>query len=375
MKREVNLIGGFYKDNSLTFSAQDTVNWLPVPDESSGARSPIKLRGLPGLKALTPSEIPIPPGDWIIFWTVGAGNVAYFLTTSDPLALNMATGQLLGVSETFSGTAFAFDSLFVSNSARALFRATDKDGPFSALTLQVNGPTSAGRVAQSGTNVVYGGASGEAQYSSNGGTTWIRSTGSSVEWVAANTAGNLVGFTGITPQCRTSSNNGVSFGLGGTPSFPSYNVFGGVTSDTSTFVVVVSATAGGLYASRSTDNGASWSSGVLLPIADTARDSPIVGNSVLSPSPGTFYVMSSQGMFVRSTDSGATWQTSVDTGLSLVRGWAVGNGLIVATGQSSAPNEGVSVSADGGATWTLSTVTNAPPDFDFDSAAFFPRNP
>ena len=106
--------------------------------------------------------------------------------------------------------------------------------------------------------------------------------------------------------------------------------------------------------------------------ADTARDSPIVGNSVLSPSLGTFYVMSSQGMFVRSTDSGATWQTAVNTGLALVRGWAVGNGLIVAVGQSSAPNEGIAVSADGGATWTLSTVTNAPPDFDFDSAAFFP---
>ncbi|WP_353189136.1 hypothetical protein [Pseudomonas sp.] len=60
MSREVSLIGGFYKDNSLTFSAQDTVNWLPVPDESSGARSPIKLRGLPGLKPLTQSVIPLP---------------------------------------------------------------------------------------------------------------------------------------------------------------------------------------------------------------------------------------------------------------------------------------------------------------------------
>ena len=48
MSREIDLIGGFYRDEP--WSAQDAVNWLPVPDESGAARSPIKLRGLPGLK-------------------------------------------------------------------------------------------------------------------------------------------------------------------------------------------------------------------------------------------------------------------------------------------------------------------------------------
>lgn len=48
---EINLIGGFYQAKSLPFSAQDTVNWLPVPAKVEGARSPIKLRGLPGLKS------------------------------------------------------------------------------------------------------------------------------------------------------------------------------------------------------------------------------------------------------------------------------------------------------------------------------------
>ena len=32
--REIQLVGEAYKDESLTFSAQDTVNWLPEPDES-----------------------------------------------------------------------------------------------------------------------------------------------------------------------------------------------------------------------------------------------------------------------------------------------------------------------------------------------------
>lgn len=49
MSREINLIGGFYEAKSLPFSAQDTVNWLPVPSRVEGSRSPIKLRGVPGL--------------------------------------------------------------------------------------------------------------------------------------------------------------------------------------------------------------------------------------------------------------------------------------------------------------------------------------
>jgi hypothetical protein len=50
-RREINLIGGFYKDSSLPWSAQDTVNWLPVPAQEGGTRSPMKLRGAPGLRA------------------------------------------------------------------------------------------------------------------------------------------------------------------------------------------------------------------------------------------------------------------------------------------------------------------------------------
>lgn len=53
MSREIDLIGGFYRDEP--WSAQDTVNWLPVPAQAEGTRSPMKLRGVPGLRAITPT--------------------------------------------------------------------------------------------------------------------------------------------------------------------------------------------------------------------------------------------------------------------------------------------------------------------------------
>jgi hypothetical protein len=46
----VDLIGGFYKDDSLPWSCQDTVNWLPVVAEVSGTRTVTKFSTPPGLK-------------------------------------------------------------------------------------------------------------------------------------------------------------------------------------------------------------------------------------------------------------------------------------------------------------------------------------
>ncbi len=57
--RDVDLIGGFYKSKSLPFSAQDLVNWLPVPSKSDQARSPMKLRGLPGIAGINPPIVVI----------------------------------------------------------------------------------------------------------------------------------------------------------------------------------------------------------------------------------------------------------------------------------------------------------------------------
>jgi hypothetical protein len=64
-RREVNLIGGFYRDESLPFSSQDAINWLPEPDESGMGRSPWRMLGVPGLKPMTfdvSSVIIVPDG-------------------------------------------------------------------------------------------------------------------------------------------------------------------------------------------------------------------------------------------------------------------------------------------------------------------------
>lgn len=46
----VDLIGGYYKDDSLPWSAQDTVNWLPVMAEVAGTRTVKKFSTPPGLR-------------------------------------------------------------------------------------------------------------------------------------------------------------------------------------------------------------------------------------------------------------------------------------------------------------------------------------
>ena len=46
----VDLIGGVYKDDSLPWSCQDTVNWLPVMAEVGGTRTVSKFSTPPGLK-------------------------------------------------------------------------------------------------------------------------------------------------------------------------------------------------------------------------------------------------------------------------------------------------------------------------------------
>ena len=59
--KEINLIGGFYLSKSRPWSSQDVVNWIPVKSVVGGTRSPMKLRGVPGLRGLS-INIPLPPG-------------------------------------------------------------------------------------------------------------------------------------------------------------------------------------------------------------------------------------------------------------------------------------------------------------------------
>lgn len=46
----IDIIGGFYTDDSLPWSSQDTVNLLPVPAEATGTRTPTRLASAPGLR-------------------------------------------------------------------------------------------------------------------------------------------------------------------------------------------------------------------------------------------------------------------------------------------------------------------------------------
>jgi hypothetical protein len=50
MRQALSPVGGFYKDPDLHWSAQDVLNWIPVPAERSGTRTKWQFRDAPGLK-------------------------------------------------------------------------------------------------------------------------------------------------------------------------------------------------------------------------------------------------------------------------------------------------------------------------------------
>lgn len=50
MADPINIIGGFYKDDTLSWACQDTVNYLPTQAEVSGTKTPSMLRTPPGLR-------------------------------------------------------------------------------------------------------------------------------------------------------------------------------------------------------------------------------------------------------------------------------------------------------------------------------------
>lgn len=51
--QEVDFLGGFYADDSLLWSSQDVVNWLPTVAKQKGARSAVQLKTPPGLSYFT----------------------------------------------------------------------------------------------------------------------------------------------------------------------------------------------------------------------------------------------------------------------------------------------------------------------------------
>lgn len=51
--QSVPLVGGFYADDTKSWSAQDCVNWLPTQAEKEGTRTPAMLKTPPGLREFT----------------------------------------------------------------------------------------------------------------------------------------------------------------------------------------------------------------------------------------------------------------------------------------------------------------------------------
>lgn len=46
----IPILGGAYDDTTMSWSTQDTVNWIPEAAQSEGTRTPTKFRSAPGLK-------------------------------------------------------------------------------------------------------------------------------------------------------------------------------------------------------------------------------------------------------------------------------------------------------------------------------------
>lgn len=146
MRREVNLIGGFYRDESLPFSSQDAINWLPEPDESGMGRSPWRMLGVPGLKSLTVSLSTLtivggggPAQIGQAFTVTYSGQLgetpySYRLTEGNlppGLTLNASTGVISGT-PTFSGvyqyTVTVTDAGGFTASARSAITVANAEG-------------------------------------------------------------------------------------------------------------------------------------------------------------------------------------------------------------------------------------------------------
>ena len=59
--RTVQLVGGFYADDTRPWASQDCVNYLPVKAEAPGTRSEWMWRTAPGLKPFVRISNPVEP--------------------------------------------------------------------------------------------------------------------------------------------------------------------------------------------------------------------------------------------------------------------------------------------------------------------------
>lgn len=72
-RQDLSVVGGFYKDPNLHWSAQDVLNWIPVPAEKVGTRTRFQFRDAPGLKPFVRITKQVPDGEGFV--TVDQGPV------------------------------------------------------------------------------------------------------------------------------------------------------------------------------------------------------------------------------------------------------------------------------------------------------------
>jgi hypothetical protein len=304
-RREINLIGGFYKDSSLPWSAQDTVNWLPVPASEGGTRSPMKLRGAPGLRSLTLDVVPFGSGDWVAF---GPG---YAVITDDSFNWDkpkqaVDNGWIGGGAGFSSGVLIAAANNLGEDAQRSLNRGLSY-APIS-FPLSPN-PDNNRRIDKFGSRWFLGTPSGGTLYSDNDGATWTLS--SSPDATTATThsrwqaAGAIYGHANEQQLIRVSNDNGMTW---------AYVQNGGsnaLIGRTSTTVVrcgqacIAFSNQSGFrnVVRRSTNNCVTWSADIALPSGADSRFEP----RCVEVSGATVVAVNGAGQIVYSEDQGASW--------------------------------------------------------------------
>lgn len=313
--RQIQLIGGFYKDNSLTFSAQDTVNWLPVPDESSGARSPIKLRGVPGLRSLTFQDAPI-PGSFLIFAKPPGGGVDQYSVLVDSLdnidgAKRLASPDAVGYEIKLSG--YGNGWVYASANSRRVIRSNDLGATWSLTTSQ-NPTTPQQRIDVRGGRVMFAGIDGSSNpvfnYSDDNGATWQLGTFANAILRHRHfyNLSDIVGGSG-TPALGYSANNGAS-----TVTPPGPPVFGRDPANIcpgSTHLIVAGASAGDKNRFSRVPLSTPLISHTPFQVSavDVAATWVNVAPSIAYGN-GVFVMITDGGQIVRSADEGASWQVN-----------------------------------------------------------------
>lgn len=236
---------------------------------------------------------------------------------------------------------FIVESASSSTNSYALFRSTDGGATFTDVTTAVTGTATtyfnvAGHTIW-GTSMTYDGTtvfvpqSGTPRYSTNDGTSFSNSTisGVTTSW-NDNMVGGALGANASTfmylYSAQVSSNNRVFVTTNGGQSFTTYNWTPVATLRTGMVQYLpcdfdtvnnrwcfLYSTISGVYAARSTDNGATWSHSLVT----TSTESTFYAGSraYLVFLDDAFYYISNNGLMYRSTDC-VTW-TYITNGVSM----------------------------------------------------------